>query len=216
MHPDWQTELLKYCEANSSPEPEYLGDLVRYTWLHTVNPRQLSGHLQGRMLALLSRMARATCILEIGTFTGYSALCLAEGLAPGGILHTIEADEEMAWKAEQFIEGTPFRDRIVIHRGRALEILPGLEIQPELIFADAGKQEYRAYCEACFPILQPGGLMIFDNTLWSGRVLNKEDVLADPDTAKMHAFNEYVKNLEHAEILMLPLRDGLTLIRKKL
>lgn len=214
MHPDWQTDLLKYCETHSSAEPPHLRELVRFTWLNTVNPRQLSGHLQGRLLSLLSFLSRPQCILEIGTFTGYSALCLAEGLADGGMVHTIEADPELAWKAAEFIAGTTFSGKIKIHRGRALELIPELNIEPELIFVDAGKQEYRMYCDACLPLLKKDGIMIFDNTLWSMKVLNDAERNNDADTAAMHEFNEYVAGLDSVSVLMLPLRDGLTLLRK--
>lgn len=215
MHPDWQTDLLQYCEANSSPEPAFLQDLVRYTWLNTVNPRQLSGHLQGRFLALLASLRKPSCILEIGTFTGYSALCLAEGLAENGMLHTLEADPELAFKATHWLHTTPFANRIKVHTGDALELIPSLGISPELIFVDAEKQQYRAYAEICLPLLPANGLMLFDNTLWSMKVLDPTLRGSDADTAAMHAFNGYLKGLQNVDLVLLPIRDGLTIIRKK-
>jgi caffeoyl-CoA O-methyltransferase len=215
MHPDWQTDLLQYCEANSSPEPAFLQDLVRYTWLHTVNPRQLSGHLQGRFLALIASIRKPNCILEIGTFTGYSALCLAEGLAENGVLHTLEADPELAFKATNWLQTTPFANCIQVHSGNALDLIPTLGVTPELIFVDAEKQQYQAYAELCLPLLAPNGLMLFDNTLWSMKVLDETLRSEDADTAAMHAFNAYLRGVENIDLVMLPIRDGLTVVRKK-
>lgn len=214
MHPDWQDDLHQYCEKHSSPEPELLQNLTAYTWRNTTNPRMLSGQLQGRFLALMASLIKAECILEIGTFSGYSALCLADGLAPNGVLHSIEASAEMAWKAQQWVEKHPKREQITIHAAEALSVISGLKINPDLIFVDADKQQYSAYLDACLPLLKPGGLMLFDNTLWSGRVLNEEDCLNDPDTRTMHAFNQKVAALPGVDVVLLPLRDGLTMVRK--
>ncbi|MBS3915763.1 MAG: class I SAM-dependent methyltransferase [Bacteroidetes bacterium] len=215
MHPDWNNEIARYCSENSSSEPEVLQELVRFTWLQTVNPRQLSGHLQGRFLSLVSKLIRPTCILEIGTFTGYSAFCLAEGLQSAGVLHTIEADAEIAHKAEVYLSKTPLSDRIKLHVGEALSIIPDLNIQPELIFVDAEKQQYQAYTEICLPLMESGGIILFDNTLWSMKVLDKRERENDADTRNMHAFNQWLTSLPEVEVLMLPLRDGLTMLRKK-
>ena len=215
MHPDWQNDLHQYCEAQSSKEPELLQKLVAYTWRNTVNPRMLSGHLQGSLLSMLSALIKPQCILEIGTFTGYSALCLAEGLPANGKLHSIEADAENAWKAQQWIDQHPRKPDIQLHCGEALTLIPTLNIHPDLVFVDADKQQYQAYFESCFPITAEGGLMVFDNTLWSGRVLNEEDLKSDADTRNMHAFNQYLAATEEADVLMLPIRDGLTLLRKR-
>lgn len=214
MHPDWQDEIHRYCESHSSPEPELLQALTAYTWRHTVNPRMLSGHLQGRTLSMLSSLMRPACILEIGTFTGYSTLCLLEGLAPGGVLHTVEADAENAYKAELHIRQHPKADQVMVHTGEGLSIAPALGIQPDLIFVDADKQQYEAYLRCCFPLLTPGGLLLFDNTLWSGRVLDDKDREQDADTRNMHAFNALAASWPGADVVMLPLRDGLTMVRK--
>lgn len=215
MHPDWQDDLHQYCEKHSSPEPELLKNLTAYTWRNTVNPRMLSGQLQGRFLAMMASLINAECILEIGTFTGYSALCLAEGLAPQGVLHSIEANAEMAWKATQWKEKHPKGTQIIIHAGEALTVIPGLSLHPDLIFVDADKQQYGNYLDCCLPLMRTDGLMLFDNTLWSGRVLNEEDRLNDPDTRSMHAFNQKVAETPGIEVVILPMRDGLTMIRKK-
>jgi predicted O-methyltransferase YrrM len=215
MHPDWQDDLHQYCEKHSSSEPVLLQNLTAYTWRNTTNPRMLSGQLQGRFLAMMASLINAECILEIGTFTGYSALCLAEGLSANGALHSIEANAEMAWKAAQWVEKHPMHRQIKIHTGEALQVIPGLQLEPDMIFVDADKQQYSAYLDYCLPILKSGGLMLFDNTLWSGRVLNKEDRLNDPDTCYMHGFNKKVAETPGIEVVMLPMRDGLTMIRKK-
>ncbi len=215
MHPDWQDDLHQYCEKHSSSEPELLQNLTAYTWRNTTNPRMLSGQLQGRFLAMMASLTKAECILEIGTFTGYSTLCLAEGLAPNGVLHSIEANAEMAWKAQQWVAKHPNHKLIQIHAGEALQVIPGLQLTPDLIFVDADKQQYAEYLDCCLPILKQGGLMLFDNTLWSGRVLNEEDCQNDPDTRSMHLFNQKVAKTSGVEVVLLPMRDGLTLIRKK-
>jgi caffeoyl-CoA O-methyltransferase len=205
---------MRYCEAHSSAEPAHLDALVRYTWLNTLNPRQLCGHLQGRLLSMLSCLMQPRCILEIGTFTGYSALCMAEGLKEDGILHSIEADGETAFKAAEFIKGSPFAGKITMHTGDALKLIPELRLEPNIVFVDAAKQQYPDYFKVCLPILASGGLMLFDNTLWSQKVLDDEMRTTDADTAAMHQFNEFLLKSEGIEVLMLPLRDGLTLIRK--
>jgi caffeoyl-CoA O-methyltransferase len=215
MHPDWQDDLHQYCEKHSSSEPELLQNLTAYTWRNTTNPRMLSGQLQGRFLAMMAALIKADCILEIGTFTGYSALCLAEGLSENGVLHSIEANAEMAWKAAQWAEKHPKHRQIHIHTGEALRVIPELQVTQDMIFVDADKQQYGEYLDCCLPILKQGGLMLFDNTLWSGRVLNEEDCLNDADTRSMHLFNQKVAKTPGIEVVLLPMRDGLTLIRKK-
>jgi len=215
MHPDWQDDLHQYCQEHSSPEPELLQNLTAYTWQNTTNPRMLSGQLQGRLLSILAALIKAECILEIGTFTGYSALCLAEGLSSDGVLHSIEANAEMAWKAKQWVEKHPKQQQIQVHTGEALHVIPDLQLSPDMIFVDADKQQYSDYLDCCLHILKPGGLMLFDNTLWSGRVLNEEDCLNDSDTSNMHRFNQKVANTSGIDLVLLPLRDGLTMIRKR-
>jgi caffeoyl-CoA O-methyltransferase len=214
MNTDWQTNTLAYCENMSSNEPSYLTDIVSFTWKNTVNPRQLSGHLQGRLLAMFSSLIQPDCILEVGTFTGYSTLCLAEGLHKEGKLHSIEADSENHFKAGLLIAKSPFSEKIILHQGEALVVLPKLSIKPNLIFVDADKVNYENYFHLCFPMLKPGGLIIFDNTLWSGKVLESHLVEKDADTLNMHNFNLMLKNYPNIELVMLPIRDGLTVIRK--
>jgi predicted O-methyltransferase YrrM len=214
MHPDWQNDLIQYCEDYSSSEPELLTELTAWTWKNTVNPRMLSGKLQGRLLAMFSAMIKPECILELGTFTGYSAICLLEGLAENGTLHTVEANAENAWKAGRFIEKHPRGSQVQIHTGDALSVVPGLNLKPDLIYVDADKANYSAYLNLCFPLLKSGGLLLFDNTLWSGKVINEHERTGDADTVAMHRFNEEAREMPGARVLMLPLRDGLTLIFK--
>jgi caffeoyl-CoA O-methyltransferase len=214
MHPDWQNNLHQYCEQYSTAESDLLKELSAWTWRNTPNPRMLSGHLQGRLLALFVQMMRPTCILEVGTFTGYSTLCLAEGLMEGAVLHSVEADAEHAFKANQFISKHPKYAQIKLHTGQALSVIPELNLRPNLAFIDADKVNYPAYLDMLLPMMQSGGLMLFDNTLWSGRVLSEHDRLHDADTKNMHAFNEKVNNLPNVQVLMMPIRDGLTAVLK--
>ena len=159
-------KIAQYAEAHTTPDTPVLANLDRQTHLKTLKPRMLSGHLQGRFLSMVSHMARPKAILEIGTFTGYSALCLAEGLAPGGMLHTIEADEELEPIIRDHIQASGFQDRICLHIGNALRIIPLLEGPFDIVFIDAAKREYPAYYDAIFPKVRPGGFIIADNILW--------------------------------------------------
>ncbi|MBL7810728.1 MAG: O-methyltransferase [Bacteroidetes bacterium] len=212
MHPDWQSQELIYCEQHSSPEPDALTRLTGFTWRHTINPRQLSGHLQGRFLAMLSALIQPECVLEIGTFTGYSSLCLAEGLSATGTLHTIEADPENAFKAAEFLQDSG--KSIIQYTGDALQILPTLSMQADLVFVDAAKRQYTEFLDACLPLTRPGGLLLFDNTLWSGKVTDENERIHDTDTRLMHEFNASLANRKDADVVLLPLRDGLTMVRK--
>lgn len=214
MHPDWQNDASNYCGKHSTPEPDYLAETVRFTWLNTVNPRQLSGHLQGRFLSFMAALSHQGCILEIGTFTGYSALCLAEGAAKQAVVHTLEADAELAFKARKNFDASPYVEHIVVHQGPAADILPTLQLRPGLVFIDADKQQYQRYCELCLPMLAVGGVMLFDNTLWSMKVLDAEQCENDTDTRIMHGFNNWLLSLPNVEVVLLPLRDGLTMLRK--
>jgi predicted O-methyltransferase YrrM len=214
MHKDWQTERIQYCEKHSSQEPEKLKELSVYTWRKFLNPRQLSGHLQGRFLGDLVRIKQPNCLLEIGAFSGYSTYCLAEHLPANSQLHSIEADAESLYKAQEFWKGDPVMDRVLWHQGEALSVLPTLNISPDFVFVDADKRNYMAYLNACLPLLPSGGIMLFDNTLWSDRVLSEEDIRNDKDTAIMHAFNQHLSQRADISTTLLPLRDGLSLVTK--
>ena len=204
-------ELLSYCERYSSEEKELLHELNRQTHLKARMPRMLSGHLQGRFLSFLSLMQKPDCILEIGTYTGYSALCLAEGLTDQGKLISIDNNPETMAMAGEYIKKSGLEPRIELRLGNALELIPTLEICPDLVFIDADKINYSNYFDLIIDKVRTGGLIIADNVLWSGKVLREEK---DADTLAIHRFNEKVKNDKRVVSLLLPVRDGLMLLRK--
>ena len=203
-----------YILQHTDAEPEYLPQLNRETWIRMLNPIMCSGHLQGRVLSMLCKMIQPVHALELGTFTGYSALCIAESLHENGELDTIESDDEL----EEFIlrnfEKTPFEDKINLLIGNALEIIPTLDKTYDLVFIDADKREYEAYYEAVLPKIRQGGFILADNTLWSGKVVEKVHQ-NDQQTLGILRFNELIATDNRVEKVILPLRDGLTLIRKK-
>jgi len=207
--------LLKYCEDNSASEPLVLQKLNRYTHAKVLQPRMLSGHLQGRFLAMLSKLIGPTHILEIGTYTGYSAICLAEGLKPGGKLVTIDINAELEGVIRDHIAEAKFQDCIQFIVGDAYQIIRTLEQTFDLIFIDADKQNYAKYFDLVIERLNPGGIIVADNVLWSGKVIDDQARIKDKDTIALHAFNQKVNADERVEALLLPLRDGITLIRKK-
>lgn len=203
-----------YILSHISPEPEHLHRLYRETHLYHLYPRMCSGHLQGRMLKMLVSMINPRRVLELGAYTGYSALCLAEGLEGDAVLHTVEIDDEMEeWLLDHF-EGAPGGDRIVLHIGDALAIIPTINETWDLVYIDANKRDYTAYYEAVMPRLRPGGFIIADNTLWDGKVADT-DVNHDPQTVALAAFNDRIAHDPRVEVVIIPVRDGLTLIRKK-
>jgi predicted O-methyltransferase YrrM len=204
-------QMEDYCSLNSMPEAPYLTELERETHIKTVNPRMLSGQLQGRFLSMISKIVRPERILEIGTFTAYSALCLAEGLSPNGTLDTIEINRELRNLIVKYVQKSPFRDRIRVHFGDALEIIDRLEGPFDLVFIDAGKEQYPEYYAKVKHKVRRGGLILVDNVLWSGKVYTEPQ----DDTARIiHRFNRQVRQDPGVEIVMLPLRDGISLIRK--
>lgn len=211
-------ELLEeYIAQHSSSEPEYLSAITRDTNLNVLNPHMLSGHVQGRVLSMLSHMIRPHRILELGTFTGYSALCLAEGLDTEGVLVTIDHNDELEEVVERNLSRTPLGRRIQPIVGDAGEILSRMQQSGEkpfdLIFIDADKREYCDYLELCLPLLAPSGFILADNTLWDGHII---DPVYDKDkqTRGLREFNDLVATHANLESVILPLRDGLTLIRR--
>ncbi len=209
---DAYRRLLAYCQAHSTPPGSLLNELERYTYLHTLHPQMLSGPLQGRFLTLISQLMRPRRILEVGAFTGYSALCLAKGLAEDGVLHTIEVNDELCGILETFVQKANLQQKIVLHVGDAAEIIPALRETFDLVFLDAGKMDYLRHYELALPKLRADGLLLADNVLWSGKtVFDPEDEMA----RALHAFNEHVQADDRVENLLLPLRDGLMLVRKK-
>lgn len=209
-----QKEIEQYILNHIESEDAILVELDRETHLNVIGARMISGHLQGQVLTMLSKMIRPKAILEIGTFTGYSAICLAKGLQENGKLITIEIDDELESIAKKYFEKTGFQHLIEQRIGAALEIIPTLNQTFDLVFIDAHKPEYPAYYNAVFDKTKSGGYIIADNTLWSGKVLEKpaED---DFQTRGIIEFNSMIKNDKRVEKVILPLRDGMTIIRKK-
>ncbi|RDK84651.1 O-methyltransferase [Marinirhabdus gelatinilytica] len=207
-------KIENYVVKHSQPEPELLQKLSRETWQKVLAPRMLSGHLQGRVLSMLSKLIRPKRILEIGTYTGYSALCLAEGLQQNGQLHTIDINEELFDFAQKYFDVSAYKDNIFQHTGNALEIIPKLEENFDLVFIDADKHNYVNYLELLIPKLGSGAIILSDNVLWSGKVVEplKED---DMDTKVLLKYNKMLKEHPGLETVLLPIRDGLTISRVK-
>ena len=212
--------LDEYISIHSTPENAVLESITRDTHVHVLNPHMLSGHVQGRVLSMMSHMIRPKRILELGTFTGYSALCLAEGLAEGGRLVTIEHNDELEETIRRNLSRSSLCDRIELRIGDCKEILSNDERalswtndQYDLVFIDADKREYCDYLELVYPLVPVGGFILADNTLWDGHII---DAAYDKDkqTLGLRAFNEKVKEDDRFEQVILPLRDGLTIIRK--
>ena len=208
-------ELENYVLAHSDPEGDYLYRLWRATNIHLLHGRMASGHLQGRLLKMLVRMIRPKNILEVGTFSGYSAICLAEGLERGGMVYTYEINDELEDFTRPWIEGSPVADRIRFIIGDALTEAPKLGVEFDMAFIDGDKRIYIDTYEMALNVLRPGGFILADNTLWDGHVLEKPRP-SDRQTAGIEAFNDYVAADSRVEKVILPLRDGLTLIRKKI
>ena len=205
----------EYILQHIDPEGDYLHALYRDTHLKLLYPRMASGHLQGRMLKMFVRMIKPSCILEIGTYSGYSALCMAEGLPEGGMIHTFEINDEQEEFTRPWFEGSPYADRIKLYIGDALQLVPQLGLTFNLAFVDGDKRRYVDYYEMILPRLADGGYIIADNTLWDGHVLEEYPHASDLQTQGIKAFNDLVARDERVEKVILPLRDGLTIIRKK-
>ena len=206
--------LDEYISKHSDAEPEYLAKINRATHVKLINPRMCSGHLQGRVLSMFCHMIQPNRILELGTFTGYSALCMAEALPEEGVLHTIECDDELEDFILQNFAGSEYADKIQLHIGDALTEIEKLNETFDLVFIDADKREYLDYYEAVLPKLRRGGYILADNTLWDGKVLKMVEP-NDKQTIEIMRFNDFVAADARVEKVILPLRDGLTLIRKK-
>lgn len=204
--------LLQYAEQHTSPQTALLQALERETYQKVLMPQMLSGHLQGATLQFISKILQPTYILEIGTFTGYSALCLAEGLKPNGQLHTIDNNDELSEMQKRYFAQSDFASQIYLHTGNAADIIPTLDYPFDLVFIDADKVNYSLYYDLAIGSLKSGGVIIADNVLWSGKVL-----LPNPDkkTQAIIAFNQKVHADNRVENILLPVRDGMLLIRKK-
>jgi len=208
-------QLSAYAEKHTTAEPELLQKLNRDTYANVLIPRMLSGHLQGRILSMFSHMIQPKRILEIGTYTGYSALCLAEGLTPDGKLITMDINEELEDRVQRYINDSDYSSQIDFHVGNALEIIPTLEDELDLVFIDADKPNYSNYFDLVIDKLRTGGIIIADNVLWSAKVLDPEQLANDEDTKALHEFNEKMQQDSRVENVLMPVRDGLMVVRKK-
>ena len=207
-------ELEEYLLDHIDPEGDYLYRLWRATNVHLLRGRMASGHLQGRLLKMLVRMVRPKNILEVGTFSGYSAICMAEGLDEGGTVYTYEIDDELEDFTRAWIEGSPVADRIRFIIGDAIKEAPMLGVTFDMAFIDGDKRTYVEAYEMALKVLRPGGFILADNTLWDGHVLEKPRP-TDRQTIGIETFNDFIASDGRVEKVILPLRDGLTLIRKK-
>lgn len=206
-------ELDEYIEAHIDREPDHLHELYRRTNLTRLYARMCSGHTQGRLLSMLSKMISPRRVLELGTFTGYSALCLAEGIPAGGELHTVEIDDEAEDELLELFETAPGGEKIELHIGDALQLIPEIGGEWDLVFIDANKRHYCQYFDAVFPMVRKGGYIIADNTLWDGKVVDPS--AHDAQTEGILAFNDMIAADDRVEKVILPIRDGMTIIRKK-
>ncbi|MBW6501280.1 MAG: O-methyltransferase [Bacteroidales bacterium] len=202
----------RFILEHSSPEDPLLEDLFRETHIRFVNPNRISGHLMGKTLELISKMINPTNILEIGTFTGYSAICLAKGLRPGGLLITIDHDDELADFSRSWFAKAGLESKIRQMTGEARDIIPALDRDFDLVFIDGDKREYVEYFNLVMDKVVPGGFILADNVLWGGKALDRES--RDPQTRGIIAFNDMIRQQDNTERLVLPVRDGLMLIRK--
>jgi predicted O-methyltransferase YrrM len=204
-----------YAVSHSQDEPELLQQLNRETYQKILQPRMLSGHFQGRVLSMISKLVNPKTILEIGTYTGYSALCLAEGMTNDGTLHTIDINEELYDFQRKYFNKSPYGSQIIQHLGNALEIIPKIENSFDLVFIDADKENYANYFHAIIDKLNSGGIILSDNVLWSGKVLHTTFKKEDTSTPALIAYNKLLKEDTRIETVLLPIRDGLTISRKK-
>ena len=208
-------DILEYIEQHSTPESEALRQIVHTTHIEMINPRMMSGHIQGRVLSMFSQMIRPHRILELGTFTAYSTLCLAEGLADDGTLVTLEHNDELEDMILRNLALSPLGEKVQLVIGDAMEWLSAQSSDwlYDLVFIDADKREYSAYLDAVLPLVRPGGWILADNTLWDGHII-EEAYDKDKQTLALRAFNDKVAQDERLDKVILPLRDGLTIIRK--
>ena len=206
-------EIAEYTERFTEAESPLLTQLARYTYSSVMYPRMLSGHLQGRVLSMLSHLLRPKFILEVGTYTGYSALCLAEGLAEGGKLYTIDINEELSPIVKKYVNEAGMEDYIVPLVGDAQNIIPTLNYSWDMVFIDADKENYANYYDLVIDRMRPGGIIVADNVLWSGKVVDKKALANDKDTQGIHLYNQKILHDPRVENVLLPVRDGLMVAR---
>lgn len=207
-------DIDNYVVAHSENEPELLQQLNRETYQKILQPRMLSGHYQGRVLSMISKLVNPKNILEIGTYTGYSALCLAEGMQVNGELHTIDINEELQDFSQKYFDKSDYKNQIFQHLGNALEVIPEVDKTFDLVFIDADKENYSNYFNTIIDKLNTGGIILSDNVLWSGKILETTFKKDDTSTPALIAYNTLLKNDKRVETVVLPIRDGLTISRK--
>lgn len=205
-------DLHDYIEDHSEPESELLRKINRETHLHVLKPRMLSGHLQGRVLSMISHLVNPTHVLEIGTYTGYAALCLAEGLTSGGKLITIDSNEELSQRTKSYFNESAYKDQIEMKVGNALDIIPTLQENWDLVFIDADKNNYSNYFDLVIDQMNTGGIIVADNVLWSGKV--SDPTKKDPATEAIREFNAKVHMDQRVQNVLFPIRDGIMMLRK--
>lgn len=209
---DSKSKLDNYCEAHTTPQSTLLYELERETYLKTLAPQMASGHLQGQLLTILIKLIQPKIALEIGTFTGYAAICIANGLPKGGQLHTIEVNEELVYFINKYIKKAKLEEKITSYIGDAAAVVPTLPYPFDFVFIDAGKKDYATHFDLVIDKVSEGGIILADNVLWSGKVAEKK---LDKATRNLHDFNEKIQNDDRVENVLLPIRDGLMVIRKK-
>ncbi|MFM6984916.1 MAG: O-methyltransferase [Chitinophagaceae bacterium] len=211
------SKIVDYSEQHTQSESELLAELNRYTHTSVLKPRMLSGHLQGRFLSFISHLIQPSFVLDIGTYTGYSALCLAEGLTKDGKLYTLDNNEEVLYTAAGFIKRSVYREQIEMLTGDALESIMLLNQRVphwDLIWMDAEKSQYSGYYNQLIDKVRPGGIIMADNVLWSGKIIDQKSLEKDEDTRMLDAFNKQVYHDSRVESLLMPIRDGIMMLRK--
>ncbi len=208
-------DLEKYVNQHTEEENPLLQKINRETHTQVLKSRMLSGHLQGRVLSILSHMIKPENILEIGTYTGYSALCLAEGMQKQGKLITIDKNEELAERVKGYFSESDYAENIEFKQGNALEVIPTLELAWDVVFIDADKSNYLNYYKLCIDQVRKGAYILIDNVLWSGKVLGKNRKKLDKDTEAILEFNQFVNDDNRVQNVLFPIRDGLMILRKK-
>ena len=203
--------ISSYSLENTEEEPKLLSELNRETWANVMIPRMLSGHLQGRVLSMISKMIHPTNIIEVGTYTGYSALCMAEGLKENGKIHTLDINEEYTSVAKKYFDKSDYKENIIQHIGNAVDVIPQLNDKFQLAFLDADKENYSNYFDLIIEKMDVGGYIIADNVLWSGKVTEENK---DEETMALHNYNKKVLSDKRVETVLLPVRDGLNISRK--
>lgn len=206
-------DIMDYAKKHTTEEPKILQELRRETWQKVIAPRMLSGHYQGRLLSMLSKMIQPKRILEIGTYTGYATLCLAEGLVDNGVIYTLDNNEELNEIQQKYFNKSGFAKQIVQLTGNALELIPNLTDTFDLVFIDADKKNYTRYFDLIVEKLDKGGIILSDNVLWSGKVLEKIKK-NDKETQSIVRYNQHLRKVKSVETILLPIRDGVSITRK--